>query len=134
MGSAVLDVLDPMVDAVGGMTMGADPIAVATAMVAHNRGRHLRSFSIRKTAKEHGTGGRVVGPVVPGDRVAVVEDTTTTGGAAVEAAEAAAEAGLVVVQALSLVDRSDGAVAVRFEAMGIPYLALVIPADLGVEA
>jgi orotate phosphoribosyltransferase len=132
-GSAVLEVLDPSVEAVGGMTMGADPIAVATAMSAFSSGRHLRAFSIRKTAKEHGTGGRLVGPVAEGDRVAILEDTTTTGGAAVEAAQQAVEEGLVVVQAISLVDRSNGSAAERFAAMGIPYRALLAPADLGVS-
>ena len=131
-GEAVLEVLDPDVDAVGGMTMGADPIAVATALVAHHQGRHLHSFSIRKTAKEHGTGGRLVGPVGPGDRVAIVEDTTTSGGAAIEAAEAAVDAGLIVSQAITLVDRSHGAAEARFRKVGIPYLALVGPSDLGV--
>lgn len=132
-GEAVFEVLAPGLDAVGGMTMGADPIAVATAMVAHARGLSLRSFSIRKSVKEHGTGGRVVGPVRSGDRVAILEDTTTTGAAAVEAAGAAVEAGLIVIQAISLVDRSDGAAEERFREMGVPYLALVRPGDLGVE-
>lgn len=132
-GRAVLDVLDPGVEAVGGMTMGADPIAVATAMVAVSKGRGLKSFSIRKEAKGHGTGGRLVGPVSRGTVVAILEDTTTTGAAAVEAAEAASEAGLMVVQAISLVDRSGGAAAGRFAALGIPYTPLITPGDLGVE-
>ena len=131
-GRAVLEVLNPAVEAVGGMTMGADPIAVATAMVAVSVGRSLNSFSIRKESKGHGTGGRLVGPVVSGTIVAILEDTTTTGGAAVEAAQAASEAGLVVVQAISLVDRSGGVATGRFADMGIPYIALIIPGDLGV--
>ena len=81
-GEAVLEALDPDAVAVGGMTMGADPIAVATALLATQRGRPMRAFSIRKQAKDHGTGGRLVGPVHPGDRVVILEDTTTTGGAA----------------------------------------------------
>ncbi|MDP9494895.1 MAG: orotate phosphoribosyltransferase, partial [Actinomycetota bacterium] len=80
-GEAVLKVVDPSALAIGGMTMGADPIAVATAMVAARNGRELSAFSIRKEAKDHGTGGRVVGPVPPGTRVAILEDTTTTGSA-----------------------------------------------------
>ncbi len=131
-GRAVLDVLDSDVTAVGGMTMGADPIAVATAMVAVSQGRVLKSFSIRKEAKGHGTGGRLVGPTQSGTIVAILEDTTTTGGAAVEAALAASEAGLVVAQAISLVDRSGGVAASRFAEMGIPYIALITPQDLGV--
>jgi orotate phosphoribosyltransferase len=132
-GAAVLDVVEPEVRAVGGMTMGADPIALAVAFVAHGRGRAIDAFSIRKTAKSHGTGGRVVGPVTAGMPVAIVEDTTTTGGAAAEASEAATAAGLRVVQAIALVDRSEGRAAEAFAALSIPYLALVVPADLGFE-
>ncbi|MCI0544129.1 MAG: orotate phosphoribosyltransferase [Actinobacteria bacterium] len=131
-GEAVLEVLDTSVEAVGGLTMGADPIAVATAMVAWSRGRPLRSFSIRKAEKSHGMGGRVVGPVGAGDRVAILEDTTTTGEAAHEAAVQAREAGMVLVQVIALVDRSDGAARRRLEELGVPYAALVSPADLGV--
>lgn len=130
-GAAVLEVLDPEVRAVGGMTMGADPIALAVAFVAQGRGRDLDAFSIRKTTKSHGTGGRVVGPVGAGMPVAIVEDTTTTGGAALEAAEAASAAGLRVMQAIALVDRSDGRAAEAFAALSIPYVALVLPGDLG---
>jgi orotate phosphoribosyltransferase len=132
-GEAVLEVIDSTAQAVGGMTMGADPIAVATAMTAANAGRELAAFSIRKEAKAHGTGGRVVGPVGPGSRVVILEDTTTTGGAAGEATDAAVEEGLVVIQAVSLIDRSGDRAAKAFAARGIPYLALFTPADLGVE-
>lgn len=131
-GEAVLDVLDPAVEAVGGMTMGADPIAIATAMLATESGRPMRAFSIRKTAKEHGTGGRLVGPVQADDKVAILEDTTTTGGAVLEAAEAAMAEGLVIVQVIALIDRSDGEVAARFGQLDLDYRSLVTPADLGV--
>lgn len=133
-GEAVLDVLSPDVEAIGGMTMGADPIAVATALVAAERGREMRAFSVRKAEKDHGTGGRLVGPVGQGTRVAIVEDATTTGGAAVEAAMAVMEEGLVVVQAIALVDRSSGAAAANFRSLGVPHVSLIEPADLGVEA
>jgi orotate phosphoribosyltransferase len=131
-GQAVLEVLDPVVAAVGGMTMGADPIAVAAAILATEGGRPMRAFSIRKTAKEHGTGGRLVGPVQPGDEVAILEDTTTTGSAAAEAAEVAMAEGLVVIQVIALIDRSGGVAAGRFEGLDLEYEALVVPADLGV--
>ena len=133
-GAAVLDVLDPEVRAVGGMTMGADPIALAVAFFAQGRGREVDAFSVRKTTKSYGTGGRVVGPVTAGMPVAIVEDTTTTGGAALEAAEAATAAGLRVVQAIALVDRSGGRAADAFAEQSIPYVALVLPEDLGVRA
>lgn len=127
-----MKVVDPSAQAIGGMTMGADPIAVATAMVAARDGRELSAFSIRKTAKDHGTGGRVVGPVAPQTRVVILEDTTTTGGAAIEATEAAIAEGLDVIQAVALVDRSGDRAADAFAARGIPYVALVKPSDLGV--
>ncbi|MDX1691662.1 MAG: orotate phosphoribosyltransferase [Acidimicrobiia bacterium] len=129
---AVLAVLDPATTAVGGMTMGADPIAVATALEGTRRGRPLRAFSVRKEAKDHGLGGRIVGPLTDGDRVAVLEDTTTTGSALVEALDALVDAGIAVVQAIALVDRSGGAAGERVGERGVPYAALVRPGDLGV--
>lgn len=130
-GAAVLGVLDPETVAVGGMTMGADPIAIATALVAAENGRLLRAFSVRKTAKAHGVGGRLVGPVRMGDRVTVLEDTTTTGAALLEAIAAAAAAGLLPRQAISLVDRSGGKVAAAVTRQGLSYRALVTPELLG---
>lgn len=132
-GASVLEVLATSVEAVGGMTMGADPIAVATAMVAAREGRQLKAFSIRKTGKTHGAGGRLVGPIEPGMKVAILEDTTTTGAAAIEAAEYVIGQGVEIVQAIALVDRSNGAAADRFGALGIPHVAIVTTADLGVE-
>ncbi len=132
-GAAVLEQIGDGVDAVGGMTMGADPIAVATAIAAANAGRTLRSFSVRKEAKDHGTGGRLVGPVASGDSVVVLEDTTTTGSALVEAIDALAQAGVRIVGAIALVDRSGSMARERVEDRGIPYVALVTPHDLGVE-
>ncbi|MEX1038143.1 MAG: orotate phosphoribosyltransferase [Acidimicrobiia bacterium] len=131
-GEAILDVLDPEVEAVGGMTMGADPVAFATAMVSASRGVGLVAFSIRKEAKDHGVGGRLVGPVESGMQVAMIEDTTTTGSAAGEATDVALEAGLNIVQAVALVDRSGGLAAGKFQERGIPFVAVVTPIDLGV--
>jgi orotate phosphoribosyltransferase len=116
----------------GGMTLGADPIAVATAVAAAHTGRHLQAFSIRKEAKDHGTGGRLVGPVRAGSRVVVLEDTTTTGSALCEAIDALLEAEVTIVKAVALVDRSGDVARARVTAMGIPYVALVTPDDLGV--
>lgn len=129
---AVLAVLAPEVTAVGGPTQGADPIAVATAVVGSSRGRALKAFSVRARPKDHGTGGRLVGPVGPGDRAAVVEDTTTTGGSLLEVVDVLAEAGIAVAQVVVLVDRSGGEVAAALSGRGIPYRALLLPADLGV--
>jgi orotate phosphoribosyltransferase len=127
--SCVLEVLDDSADVVGGMTMGADPIAVATAVMAD---RPLRAFSVRKEVKEHGTGGRLVGPVVAGDRAVVVEDAVTTGASMAAAVEALRAEGIEVVQAIVLVDRSDGAAAELMDGLGVPLIALLLPEDLGV--
>jgi orotate phosphoribosyltransferase len=128
--ACVLDVLNEDADVIGGMTMGADPIAVAVAVLSD---RPLRAFSVRKEAKGHGTGGRLVGPVVAGDRAVVVEDTVTTGGSMAAAIEALQEEGVEVIQAIVLVDRSDGAAAKLMGAMGVPFVALLTPSDLGVS-
>ncbi|MDJ0954938.1 MAG: orotate phosphoribosyltransferase [Acidimicrobiia bacterium] len=127
--ACVLEVLNEDADVIGGMTMGADPIAVATAVLAD---RPLRAFSVRKEAKGHGTGGRLVGPIVAGDRAVVVEDTVTTGTAMADAIVALQEEGVEVVQAIVLVDRSDGAAARLLSARGVPLVVLLTPADLGV--
>ncbi len=129
--ACMLEVLSEDADAVGGMTMGADPIAVATAVLAE---RPLRAFSVRKEAKAHGTGGRLVGPVVAGDRAVVVEDTVTTGASMAAAVEALREEGIEVIQAVVLVDRSDGAAGRLLGSMGVPLVSVLTPQDLGVGA
>jgi orotate phosphoribosyltransferase len=130
-GGAVLEVLKPEVMAVGGMTMGADPIALAVAMTAADVGRDVKAFSIRKQPKDHGTGGRIVGPIEPSMPLAVVEDTTTTGSSAVDAARYLLDEGFEIVQAIALVDRSGGRARGNFEAIGIEHIALITPGDLG---
>lgn len=131
-GTAVAGLLPPDTTAVGGMTMGADPIAVATAIVSTQDGRPLKAFSIRKETKDHGTGGRLVGPVKTGDIVTILEDTTTSGAALVEAIRVALESGLTVNRAITLVDRSGGKAAGRVEEMGIEFRAICTPQDLGI--
>ncbi len=97
--------------AVGGMTLGADPVVTATSVVSALNGRPLHAFIIRKEAKEHGAKDLVVGRsnLNPGDKVAIVEDTTTTGGSLLKAVERAREIGLDVVQCITVVDREEGA-------------------------
>lgn len=131
-GSAVWEQLADA-DAVGGMTMGADPIAVATAVHAAGQGSPVKAFSIRKAAKGHGTGGRLVGPVRAGDRVVMLEDTVTTGGTLLDAIEVAQSEGLRIVQVVVLVDRSGGEANRRISAAGIPYTAVLRPEDLGLS-
>jgi orotate phosphoribosyltransferase len=126
----VLARLDPAVTAVGGMTMGADPIAVATAVCAS---RHLKSFSVRKEAKGHGIGGRIVGALRPADVAAVVEDTVTTGGAMAEAVTVLQDAGIHVAQAIVLLDRSEGRATARLGDLGVTLTTVLLPSDLGVQ-
>jgi orotate phosphoribosyltransferase len=102
---------DLQVTAIGGLTMGADPIAHATALTSYLKGQPINAFSVRQKPKEHGTGGLLVGDVTPGDRAVVVEDVVTTGGSALRAVAAARDFGLKVVKVLILVDRQEGGLA-----------------------
>jgi orotate phosphoribosyltransferase len=95
-------------DAIGGMTLGADPIVCPVAALSHLEGTPLRAFIVRKEAKEHGTGRRIEGSVAPGSRVVVVDDVVTTAGSTLAAIGAAEEAGLAVVAVVALVDREEG--------------------------
>lgn len=94
--------------AVGGLTMGADPIACAIAYASAATPAPIRAFSVRKEAKAHGTGRLVEGPFSSGDHVVVIEDTITTGGSARRAVEAVRNAGGVILGVLALVDREEG--------------------------
>ena len=114
-------------DAVGGLTLGADP--VATAMM-HAHGRPIDSFVVRKKGKAHGLQRRIEGPDVTGRRVLVVEDTSTTGGSALTAVEAVREAGGIVVAVAVVVDRATGA-AETVEREGLEYRYAVGLTDLG---
>jgi orotate phosphoribosyltransferase len=95
-------------DGVGGLTFGADPIAMATAFTSELKGRPIQAFSIRKTQKEHGIAKWVEGDLAPGARVVVIDDVVTTGGSTIQAIERARETGLTVVRAVILVDRQEG--------------------------
>ena len=95
-------------DAIGGMTLGADPIVCPVAALSHVEGPPLRAFIVRKEAKGHGTGRRLEGSLEPGSRVVVVDDVVTTGESTLRAVEAAREAGHQVVAVLCLVDREEG--------------------------
>ncbi|MEO1065157.1 MAG: orotate phosphoribosyltransferase [Actinomycetota bacterium] len=128
--SGVLDLLPVDVTAIGGLTMGADPVAFGTAAVAATRGRSLRSFSVRKEVKDHGGGGRIAGALEPGDRVAVVEDVVSRGTSLVEAATAVREAGAEPVLLLAVVDRG-GTVGELAAEQGLTFRALVTATDLG---
>lgn len=110
-------------DSVGGLTLGADPISYAIAYASTLRGRTIRSFTVRKEAKKHGTGRQIEGPFNAGDRVVVVEDVITTGGSALRAVEAIRREGGNILGVLALVDREEeGREAIEKE--GIAVLAL----------
>ena len=117
-------------DAVGGMTMGADPIAAAMLHAAAAQGLRLDAFVVRKQAKAHGLQRRVEGPDIAGRRVLVVEDTSTTGDTPLMALEAVREAGAIPVAVATIADRDTGAGA-KIEAAGVPYLFAYSLADLG---
>lgn len=116
-------------DAVGGLTMGADPIAYATALASVTSPPLVRAFTVRKEAKQHGTGRLIEGPMREGDRVVVIEDVITTGGSALRAAEAVQRAGAVVSGILALVDREEGGRAV-LEGQGFDVICLATLSEL----
>lgn len=125
------DVLD-QIDAIGGLTMGGDPVAYGVAAVAATRGHHMRSFSIRKEAKPGGITGRIAGALRPGDRVLVTEDTTTRGTSLMEAAEQIEAFGAVPVWMTVIVDRGGTCAAMAAE-RGIDYRPLLTAPDLGFD-
>lgn len=96
------------VTGVGGLTFGADPLAVAAAFASELNGKPLNAFSIRKTRKDHGIVRWIEGDIRPGERVAIIDDVATTGGSTIKAVERARSEGLDVVKAVILVDRQEG--------------------------
>ena len=128
-GEVMLDLTkDLEFDAVGGLTLGADPVATAMMHVAASKGRNLDSLVVRKAEKAHGLQRRIEGPDVKGRRVLAVEDTSTTGGSVMTAVEALKEAGAIVVGVAVIVER--GAAPLIAE-NGLKYLAAYQLADLG---
>ncbi len=134
-GKAILERLQklgPLPQAVGGMSIGADPVTGAVVTMAGVAGLPLKGFMVRKEAKGHGMQRFVEGPVQPGDRVVIVEDVITTGGSSLVAIDRASDFGLVVERVVTVIDRLAGA-ADTLAARGIPLEALVTIRDLGLE-
>ena len=128
-GDVMLDLTKDLdFDAVGGLTLGADPVATAMMHVAASKGRALDSFVVRKEGKAHGLQRRIEGPDVKGKRVLAVEDTSTTGGSVLTAVEALKEAGAIVVGVAVIVERGAKD---AIEAAGYKYYAAYQLADLG---
>lgn len=131
-GQVMLDLIAgiPDIAAVGGLTMGADPIAAAVMHQGVARGLAYDAFVVRKQPKDHGRGKQVEGPELAGKRVIVLEDTSTTGGSPLAAIEALERTGATVAAVAVVVDRDTGAKE-RIESAGYPYFAALGLADLG---
>lgn len=133
-GRLVLDaVRDLNVDAVGGLTLGADPIANAVMHASVAAGTPVDAFVVRKEPKDHGRGRQIEGAEVAGKRVVIVEDTSTTGGSPLRAAEVVAAAGAEIVAVVTVVDRKTGAQA-AVEAAGYEWRSIIDLDDLGLQA
>ena len=130
----LLDLLaaDAMPAAVGGMSIGADPITAAVVTMSGVRGVPLVGFMVRKEAKGHGTNQFVEGPVKPGDTAVIVEDVVTTGGSSLKAIERAEQFGLKVLGVLAVIDRMEGG-AQAFAERGYPLRSLLTIRDFGIE-
>jgi len=115
-------------ESVGGLTLGADPVATAMMHVAARKGRKIDAFVVRKAEKAHGLQRRIEGPDVKGKKVLAVEDTSTTGGSVLTAVEALKEAGAIVVGVAVIVERGAKE---RVESVGLKYLAAYQLSDLG---
>jgi len=116
-------------DAIGGLTLGADPVSYAIAYASQLAGMPTRAFTVRKEAKTHGTGKLIEGPFTSGDRVVVIEDVITTGGSALKAVEAVRAAGGNVVGVLAVVDREEGG-REAIEAQGLEVESLAKAAEI----
>ncbi|MBE0426319.1 MAG: orotate phosphoribosyltransferase [Nitrospirae bacterium] len=131
MGKLVFDKIQEMqlqIDAIGGLTMGADPIAYAVARYSYDAQHPIQAFVIRKEPKEHGLQLQIEGYVSAGDRVVIVEDVVTTGNSTIKAINIAREHGLIVVAAIVLVDRGEQNGRQNIEALGLPvYDIFTIP-------
>lgn len=131
-GEVICDLIEnDRVDAVGGLTLGADPIVAAVGVAAYHRKLDLTMFIVRKEAKKHGTMRLIEGPPLSaGRRVVVVDDVITTGGSIIKAVEAVREIGCQVVKAVALVDRQEGGTE-ALEKLGVPVQPVFTAADFG---
>lgn len=130
MAELALEAVPEEATAIGGLTVGADPVAYGVAAVGATRGRRLKSFTVRKEAKDHGVTGRVAGPLEPGDKVVITEDAVTRGTSSMEALRVVRAVGADPILVLALVDRG-GTCAAMAAAEGVPFHALVTAPDLG---
>jgi orotate phosphoribosyltransferase len=132
-GEGILDLLgDDLPDAVGGMSIGADPITAAVITLAGVRDLSLRGFMVRKEPKGHGTNQFIEGPVKAGDRCVIVEDVVTTGGSSLLAIERCEEFGLKIDRVVTIIDRMEGG-AQAFLERGYRFESLLTIKDFGIE-
>ena len=127
-----LSMIPEKASAIGGLTMGADPVSFGIAAVGATRGINLRSFSVRKEAKDHGVTGRLAGALQPGDKVVITEDTVTRGTSLFEAVEVVKAFGAEPIFITVIVDRGGTCAAMAAEA-GIPYRPMLTAPDLGFD-
>ena len=128
----ILDLLaEDMPEAVGGMSIGADPITAAVVTMSALRGTPLRGFMVRKKPKGHGTNRFIEGPVEPGQRAVIVEDVVTTGGSSLKAIERVEEFGMQVAGVIAIVDRLEGG-REAFQSRGYRLRALLTIRDFGI--
>jgi orotate phosphoribosyltransferase len=99
---------DSEITAAGGLTLGADPIANALSVISYQKGKPIKSFIVRKDAKDHGTKSSIEGNIRPGEKVVIIDDVITTGGSTIIAIEQAHKAGLIVDRVITLIDREEG--------------------------
>ncbi len=130
MADVALALIPDEANAIGGLTVGADPVAYAVAAIGATRGRHLSSFTVRKEAKDHGVTGRIAGALQPGDRVVITEDTVTRGTSIMEAVYAVRQFGAIPVMITVIVDRG-GTCAAMAEAEGVAFCPMLTAPDLG---
>ena len=108
-GAIVFDMVkDSSITAAGGLTLGADPIANALAVISYQKGKPIKSFIVRKDVKDHGTKSAIEGSVKAGEKVLIIDDVITTGGSTITAIEQARQAGLIVDRVITLIDREEG--------------------------
>lgn len=108
-GAIIFDMLkDTGITAAGGLTLGADPIANALAVISYQKGKPIKSFIVRKDVKDHGTKSAIEGSVSTGDKIAIIDDVITTGGSTITAIEQARKVGLNIEMVITLIDREEG--------------------------
>jgi len=130
-GETILDLIEGPIDAVGGLLIGANPIAIAVSDAVYRRdGQSLRVFAVRKEPKQHGLGKLIEGDVSKGDRVLIVDDVITSGKSTIEAIKRSREEGLKVSQAIAIIDREEQEGSRRIENEGVKFAALCTLRDL----